>query len=163
MTKNKYSINDLREVHFAAIQRSGGTAGAPRYCVVFHSMRKDSAIGRNDFIINNKALTDIGLGDKTEVAIMRANFPVKKIQIIFEPKGLNGPMKMVNVKKRVGGLSFGMGGLVEQFARENGFEITKDKNYFSADLQFQETFREGKMVSLELSLINNTVQHIHRD
>jgi len=160
MGKGKYSLKELMEVNYHKPQGSRGT----RAFLVLHRDRKlETTANRNDFELNKPLVEELGL-EKGNHTVMVANFPEKKIQLIINPKkDIPGAKKHVKVTK-LGNLSFGILGLIENFMQQNGTPYSADKgNFYRCDLDYEITFQEGKMIALELGLVEGTIIHEYRD
>lgn len=165
MEKKKYSIDELKNIVYHNPSNRAGGLNTIRAFLLLHKDRKISnGAQRNDFTLNKALLLDLGFKGANNAEIMVANYPEKKIQLIINPKGLDGPRKMVKMNPNAStGMNVAMGGLIETFMFQNGYEYTPEKNYFHVELEWEITFQEGNMIALEFSGIKDTFKHEHKD
>lgn len=162
----KYTIQDLKKVHFDALKAgSRSNTGEPVASVVLHRNRPEKKIGRNDLRITKRWLMDHNVITKQEeqIPMMCANFPEDKIQIAFYPSGLEGVMKEAKTD-RAGNISLGVGGLIDNLARANGYDVARTgekpankRNYFYASMESELVFEKGKMKVFEFSVNKNNL------
>ena len=168
----KYSLEDLKKVHFDALKstKSGGYYGQPIVSVILHRNRPNKKIGRNELRITRQWMMDQGVITEKQdiIPLMCANFPADKLQVAFYPSGLDGIKKDTKTDK-AGNIAFGVGGLIDALANGNGIEIARNgaqpankRNYFYAQLNGELVYEKGKMKVYEFSLDKKSINHEYR-